>query len=239
MSKVSVILAVYNDELNIINAIQSVINQTYKNWELIIIDDCSTDNSFNLIDEFIKSNGYSNIYLLVNEKNCGTYVSANIGIQKATGDYIIRLDSDDKYDSTIMEKEVKILDNNHNIVACQSYFIRENYNCRIGEITLMFRKNLIETIGYYDSVRIGADTEFICRIKKIFGIKKIFLIKEILYYAKLRENSLTTSPETGIKSNIRIGYEKSYKAWHNSRKKLYIDFPLTSRLFEADKIILP
>ena len=105
-------------------------------------------------------------------------MSANIAIQKAIGDYIIRLDSDDKYDPTILEKEVKILDSKHNVLACQSYFIRENSIPQIGEITLMFKKSLIETIGYYDSVRIGADTEFVRRIKKTFGVKKIFVLNK-------------------------------------------------------------
>jgi hypothetical protein len=103
----------------------------------------------------------------------------------------------------------------------------------------MFRKSLIDTIGYYDSVRIGADTEFVRRIKKKFGGNKIFIINEIFYYAKQRANSLTTSPNTCIKSVVRTNYEKSYAKWHISTKNLYIDFPLLQRPFEVDKIILP
>jgi glycosyltransferase involved in cell wall biosynthesis len=239
MSKVSVLLSVYNDESNVLEAINSVINQTYKNWELLIMDDCSTDNTYEVIDNFIKSNNYENIFLFTNEKNCGTYVSANILIQKSTGDYLIRLDSDDKYDLTILEQEAGILDANQNIVACQSFYIREKSKKRLSEITLMYRKSIIENIGYYDSVRIVADSEFAERIKKMFGLKKIFVINKILYYAKKRINSLTTAPLTHINSNARNNYRNNYKRWHECNKNLFIDFPLLKRQFDADEIILP
>jgi glycosyltransferase involved in cell wall biosynthesis len=239
MSKVSVLLSVYNDESNVLDAINSVINQTYTNWELLIMDDCSTDNTYEVIDNFLKSNNYENIFLFKNEKNSGTYVSANILIQKSTGDYVIRLDSDDKYDLKILEEEASKLDTNQNIVACQSFYIREKSTKRVAEITLMYRKSIIEIIGYYDSVRIAADTEFVERIKKIFGPKNIFIIYKILYYAKKRINSLTTTPLTNINSNARKNYRTNYKKWHTSNKNLYMDFPLTNRKFPADEIILP
>jgi glycosyltransferase involved in cell wall biosynthesis len=124
--KVSVIIAVFDNKEDIINAINSVINQTYKNWEIIIIDDCSTDGTYEIIENFIKTNDYQNIFLFRNEKNYGVYVSTNIALQKISGDCIIRLDSDDTYHQTILEKQVAMLYSNDNYMACQSLYMRGN-----------------------------------------------------------------------------------------------------------------
>lgn len=238
MFKISIIMTVYNDESNVINAIESVINQTYKNWELIIIDDCSTDNTYETINNYLKLKLKLNfnISLYKNETNVGTFVSINIALVKSTWYYITRIDSDDYYDIKILEKEINFLNNNKNIVACQCLYQRDNCKPKIGEVTLMYKKSIIDEIGYYDSVRIGADSEFTGRIKKKF---KIGMINEILYYAKNRINSLTNAKNTGFGSNARNNYKKNYIKWHNTSQNLFINFPIIKRPFEVDKIILP
>lgn len=88
---ISVIMAAYNSERFIAASIDSVFSQTYGNWELIIIDDCSTDETVNII----KSYNSDKIVLLQNEKNSGPAFSRNRGIEAAKGKYIAILDSDD------------------------------------------------------------------------------------------------------------------------------------------------
>ena len=90
---VSIITASYNTENFIKETIESVLSQTYQNWELIIIDDCSTDNSIAIIQNYLKID--SRIKLIKLEENSGAAITRNKGIQMASGTYIAFLDSDD------------------------------------------------------------------------------------------------------------------------------------------------
>ena len=241
MVKVSVLLAVYNNKEDIFNAIKSVINQTFKDWELIIIDDCSTDGTIDVIEKFINDNTKYNIILIKNEKNMGVYSSLNNGLIKAQGTYISRIDSDDKYVNRMLEKSVKFLDENSKYIMVKSKYKRDNESAQFGEITSVYRKIIIDKIGYYDSVRFAGDTEFDYRITKEFNSDSIYQLNETLYYAKQRVNSLTTSKTTGITSakHIRNNYIKNAVNWHNTTKKLYMDYPLTERPFPIDNIMSP
>lgn len=105
MKKVSVIIPVHNSEKYIQECINSVINQTYKNLEIIIIDDKSTDNSVNIIKN-IKDKRIKLIELSVNS---GAAIARNKGIEASTGDYICFLDSDDYWKLKKIEKQVKYI----------------------------------------------------------------------------------------------------------------------------------
>lgn len=243
---VSVIITVYNNEEDIINAIESVLLQTYQNFEIIIIDDCSTDNTYDIVKTFMEIYKDERIKLIRNEINMGTYISTNIGIQNTKGKYITKVDSDDKFHPTKIQKQVEILDNNNHYVGVttlsQRNFTSRNPIIRIGEITLMFRREIIDKIGYYDSVRFGADAEFIHRIIKVYGENAIYHIPEILYIAKTRDMSLMTSEQTGYYSKrgkeIRLNYKKSYKEWYNTSDNLKIEFPLKERKFPVNPVML-
>lgn len=93
--KLSVIVPVYNSEKYLENCILSVINQTYENWELILVDDGSVDNSLSIIDKYASKD---NRFISIHQSNTGPGIARNNGIQIATGDYIIFLDSDDYID---------------------------------------------------------------------------------------------------------------------------------------------
>lgn len=103
--KVSIIMPSYNYALYIKKAIESVLNQTYKNWELIIIDDASTDNSLNVIKEYIKKD--SRVKLIINEKNLGLCSSLKKAIKFADGEWIAFLESDDEFLPESIEEKIK------------------------------------------------------------------------------------------------------------------------------------
>ena len=107
MKKVSVIIPVYNSSKYIKECIESVINQTYKNLEIIVIDDRSTDNSV----EIIKSIKDKRIKLIEQEKNMGVAIARNKGIKASNGDYICFLDSDDYWYKNKIEKQIKFIKN--------------------------------------------------------------------------------------------------------------------------------
>lgn len=104
---VSVIIPNYNNEKYVLAAIKSVLEQTYKNIEVVVVDDLSTDNSVSVI-----TNAYKNeprLKLIINSVNKGVSFSRNIGVINSIGDYISTLDADDTYSAEKIEKEMKVV----------------------------------------------------------------------------------------------------------------------------------
>ena len=99
---VSVIIPTYNRGRLILDSINSVLNQTYKNIELIVVDDCSTDNT----EEILKSINDSRIKYVKLEKNSGACIARNKGIELSTGEFIAFNDSDDLWITTKLEKQL-------------------------------------------------------------------------------------------------------------------------------------
>ena len=122
MSKISVITTVYNAQNDILNAVKSVINQSFKNFEYLIIDDGSTDNTFNLLktikDKRVKIHKIGKV---------GRAKALNFGLKKAKGDYISILDADDTFHFRKLELQLnKILSLNHvKIISCNSSILNE------------------------------------------------------------------------------------------------------------------
>lgn len=106
---VSIVMPSYNGEKYILETIKSVQNQTYANWELLIVDDCSTDNT----ETVIKSVNDSRIRLLKNPKNSGAAVSRNYALREAKGKWIAFLDSDDLWYPQKLEKQLKFMTKNN------------------------------------------------------------------------------------------------------------------------------
>lgn len=109
LNKVSVIITSYNREDMIVNAISSVVNQKYKEIEIIVVDDCSKDNTKGVVENYIDENKLTNIVFLINEKNMGANYSRNRGVESSTGKYISFLDDDDEYYPTKIEEQVTLM----------------------------------------------------------------------------------------------------------------------------------
>lgn len=107
---ISVIIPVYNVEKFVAEAIYSICNQTYKNLQIIVIDDCSTDNTYKIVSEIAKLD--TRILLLRNEINSKIVKTLNYGLQHAKGDFIARMDGDDISAPKRLEKQLKFLINN-------------------------------------------------------------------------------------------------------------------------------
>ena len=107
MKKVSIIIPCYNQENYIKDAILSCFEQTYQNIEIVIVNDGSSDNSAEVINSLIKNR--ENVIFINNKENFGVVHSRNIAIEKASGEYILPLDGDDKIEPAYVEKAVKIL----------------------------------------------------------------------------------------------------------------------------------
>ena len=115
---VSIITPSYNSKKFITSTIESVLNQSYSNFELIIVDGCSTDGSYEFIENYLKD---SRISLYKMEKNSGAALTRNFGIQKANGKYLAFLDSDDMWHPLKLEKQVDFMERNNYVFTFTNY----------------------------------------------------------------------------------------------------------------------
>lgn len=121
---VSVVMPTYNSEKTIRQSIESVINQSYQNWELIIVDNCSTDKTRDIVNEFLEN---KRIRLLVNDQNYGIAFSRNRAIQTAIGKYIAFLDSDDLWAFNKLIVQVDFMEKNkYDFTFSSNYIITED-----------------------------------------------------------------------------------------------------------------
>lgn len=105
---VSIVMPAYNCEKYVVEAINSVLVQTYRNWELLVLDDGSKDNTIRIIEEFSQKD--SRIKALPNGRNMGVSATRNRGIELATGDWIAFLDSDDMWEPLKLEKQFNVVE---------------------------------------------------------------------------------------------------------------------------------
>jgi alpha-1,3-rhamnosyltransferase len=129
---VSVIIPAYNHEMYIEEALQSVINQTYKNIQFIVIDDGSTDRTAEIIEKFIKKNPDKNIQF-IRKQNEGICKTLNKGLALAAGDYVACLASDDKWIENKLDEQVTFMEDNRNIglVCSDAYFTKFNQDTNL------------------------------------------------------------------------------------------------------------
>lgn len=162
---VSIIMPLYNCEKYVLQAISSVVEQTYTHWELIIVDDCSTDNSYQLVQEAIKNNSQIHLYQL--PSNRGVAEARNYAIKLSKGRFIALLDSDDRWLPEKLMKQVNHLIENNLVFTYSSYFIIDEENRRIGSVQapldITYHKELKgNRIGnltaIFDSQKIGKKT---------------------------------------------------------------------------------
>lgn len=126
MEKVNIIVPIYNSEEYLSKCLDSIKNQTLKEIKAILVNDGSTDSSEKIIDEYIEK--YPQIFIKINKQNGGQGSARNLGIEKATGEYIVFIDSDDYLEENMLENMYSVaIKNNSDLVICDYYEI-ENQN---------------------------------------------------------------------------------------------------------------
>lgn len=206
MKKVSVIIPLYNEENYIKECIMSVLNQSYDNLEIIVVDDKSTDNSLMMVNK-IKDRRIKIIEL---EKNKGVANARNKGIEIASGDYICFLDSDDFWEKDKLIKQIEFIKDKAFIYSDYMYTDKKGNkikrvnvpksltyrqalkNTCIFTSTVMFDMNKIDKEDLYmPNLKIGEDTYVWWNVLK----KKItaYGMNEILAYYRRKDNSLSSN----------------------------------------------
>ncbi|WP_336127584.1 glycosyltransferase family 2 protein [Mesoflavibacter sp. CH_XMU1422-2] len=221
---VSIITPMYNSEKFILKTINSVVNQTYSNWELMLIDDGSTDNTIQIVEDFKQK--YSNITLLQNPTNLGTAQSRNKGILEAKGDYIAFLDADDLWKPNKLDQQIQFMQNHNCDVSFSSYeqidengkplhklvqaipkltynkYLKTNY---IGNLTGMYNAKTLGKITSPDLRKRQDWLLWLAAIKK--SSKPALGIQESLAYYRVRQNSMSSNKIELLKYNYLV-YKK-------------------------------
>ena len=128
MSKVSIILPSYNHKKFLKQRLDSIVNQSFTDWELIIIDDCSTDGSIEVLTDFVKLYKDKVKHFILNESNSGSgYTSWKKGIELANTEYVWIAETDDYSEVIFLEETIKILEQNKEcaLVFCNSNYVDE------------------------------------------------------------------------------------------------------------------
>ena len=208
--KVSVVLPVYNGERYLRESIESVIGQTFTDWELIIVDDCSTDNTLKIAQQFAESD--SRIIVLHNKTNKKLPATLNVGFRNAHGEYLTWTSDDNIAKPNWLSVLVNALDKNPGdmmVVADMDYIDQDGnfittasqrypgrksiqlaYICNVGA-AFMYRRAIAEKIGGYDEDTFCAeDYDYWCRIALNGSIK---YIPDNIYKYRRQSGSLTAT----------------------------------------------
>lgn len=205
LPKISVIIPVYNAEKYLSEAIESILNQTFTDFELIIINDTSTDKSKEIILSYAKKD--SRIVFIDNKKNIGPS-TRNIGFDIAKGEFIALIDADDIALPTRFEKQLDVFHKNPEIGVCATWFTRfgkENKiikhpvehdqikiemlkGCCIGNPTVMIRKNVLNNLRFQSDFNCSEDYELWSRL---ITKTKFYTIPESLLQYRWHETNLS------------------------------------------------
>ncbi|NNL16541.1 MAG: glycosyltransferase family 2 protein [Flavobacteriaceae bacterium] len=220
-SLVSIITPTFNSEEFISQTIDSIVDQSYKTWELIVVDDCSVDNTIQLIKTYQKK--HANISLIQNPVNQGAGISRNKGINAAKGDFIAFLDADDLWKPNKLEVQIEFMKNN-NIDVCfsrydlideQGFYLNKRIKA-LSELTYnkLLKSNYIgnltgvyncKTLGKIPSTKLRKRQDWILWLEAIKKSNKPAVgIQEPLAYYRVRKNSMSSNKFNLIWYNFQV-----------------------------------
>lgn len=217
---VSIITPSYNTGQYIAKTIESVLDQTYENWEMIIVDDCSTDNTDEIISQYLADN---RIKYIKKNKNSGAAISRNIALKEAKGKWIAFLDSDDLWLPNKLEKQVEFMKKNNykfsytryseinqdgietnvHIAGPKRITERSMYNyCWVGCLTVMYDR---EAIGLIQAADLKSRNDYAMWLQICKNANCYLLDEELALYRRGRVGSLSTKSYINlIKAHYRL-----------------------------------
>lgn len=207
---VSIIICTYNRANYLNNCISSILKQTNKQWEIIIVDDGSNDDTFNIVNPFIQAS--FNIKY-IKHKNIKLALSRNVGLLLATGSYITFLDSDDTFRENHIESRLEYMNANINVDLIyggvdlsEEIFVPDFYKpdflinvkeCVLGS-TFFGKRHVFHDLGGFENLSYGEDTEFLERALKLFTIQEITHPQTYIYTRAI--DSITLKKELDNKN---------------------------------------
>lgn len=236
--KISVLLAAYEAQGTLGTALRSLQEQTWKNFEVIVLDDCSpTGGTRAVTQEYAKDD--ARIKYIRMDQNGGAYIARNRGLDIATGDLITIHDADDWSHPSKLEIQARFLLECPTILGCTSEQARCSDELIFTKIrgggsftvfntsSFMWKANPVkDALGYWDTVRFGADNEFIRRMCRVFGKESfIKLGTGPLSFQREADTSITGDPVKGIDIGGYYGVRKEYLlAQEHFHRKAEVNF---------------
>lgn len=215
---VSIIMPTYNCAKFIKETIESVINQTYESWELVIVDDCSNDNT----EEVVASFNDKRIKYHKLEKNSGAAVARTTAMKMATGNYMAFLDSDDLWKKEKLEKQLEFMKKNNYNFTCTAYEQideegnklnkviktkkKANYNrilldCPVGNSTVMYN---VDNLGKFEVPNIRKRNDDALWLQILKKEKFIYGMSDVLMEYRIRNNSISSNKLSLIKYHWQL-----------------------------------
>lgn len=216
---VSIIMPTYNCASFIAETIDSIKKQTYENWELIIVDDCSKDNTEEIVKPYTKD---KRIHYYKLKENSGAAVARTEAMKKAKGNYMAFLDSDDLWYQDKLEKQLKFMIDNNYDFSCTAYEqINEqgeklnkviktkkkaNYNrilldCPVGNSTVMYN---VDNLGKFEVPNIRKRNDDALWLQIIKKAKYIYGMEDILMQYRIRSNSISSNKWSLVKYHWQL-----------------------------------
>ena len=206
--KVSIIVPMYNAEKFIGTTIESVLAQTYQNWEMLIMNDVSTDNSLAIVSMYAKKD--ERIKIVNTEKNVGVVKGRNFLIDLASGKYIAFLDADDYWHNEKLEKQIQFMKEKNASISCTEYTrVKENEE-KINDVIIkeeisyndMLKNNYLGCLTViYDAKKIGKryfkelekNEDYVLWLEFVYDVNTIYGLKENLAYYRVLDNSRSSN----------------------------------------------
>lgn len=247
--RVTILMPSHNNEPWLTRALHAALSQQGVEVEVILIDDGSTDGSVKCAHQIART--APNLKVISLLRNFGCYYARNVGLMHATGDFVTILDTDDIMPPDRIARQLDALKAATGVVACRCQQRRwtPDYTMPVselkyGENSLLWRRDVLNRMGAYDSVRYSGDGEFRFRLEKTYGVAAVLKMPDEVYFTRTLDNSLTTSATSRVftlqegqlaltMSPSRKNYRRDFTAWHNSadRQKLKVTFPQYTRPF--------
>ncbi len=217
---VSIITPTYNCGKFIAETIETVLAQTYKNFEMIIVDDCSTDNTKEVVEQFSKNDDRIKYFCL--ETNSGAAVARTTAMEKANGEYMAFLDSDDLWVPNKLEKQLKFMNDNGYSFVCSAYeqidedsnklgrtikcIKKTNYNrllldCPVGNSTVMYN---VSKMGKFKVPNIRKRNDDALWLQMLKKEEYIWGQDEVLMLYRIRQNSISSNKFKLIKFHWQL-----------------------------------
>ena len=245
---VTILMPSHNNEKWLVRAINSALSQQGVAVEVIVIDDGSTDGSVKVAREIAQT--ASNLKVISLLRNFGCYYARNVGVMHSKGAFITILDTDDIMSPDRIARQLDVLKTVPGLVACRGRQRRwtPDYTTPVselkyGENSLLWRRDVLNRVGWYDTVRFSGDGEFRFRLEKTYGVAAVLKMEDEFYFTRTLENSLTTSKKSRVftlqegqlaltMSPPRKNYRAAFTNWHQGGGKLRVAFPQFSRPFK-------
>lgn len=249
--RIAVILCAHNAADTLGYAAASVLAQNYENYELVIVDDCSTDGTLETAAALAKAD--ARVRVIANPRNIGLFRSKNEALLRVRADFYTCHDADDWMHPDRLAHAITAISADPSIKCHYSSWFRIDTSGKIDTPPLenrcsgLFSKQVIDDIGYFDQVRFSGDAEFQWRLRRRYGAAAIRTAPEVMSVGLRHSRSLTTQSDSGFDAfgynADRIAYARAFMQWHLAAdaRALHVGahdarrpFPIPARLDARD-----